>query len=97
MRGAVADLKFNLELVIESFTGKGPLIRRLCLADQTFRGLCEDYGLARLCLARFEKLDATHSQEIEDYRSVIAALEAEIATRLDAPGAQPGPGERHRD
>ena len=54
-------------------------LRRLALADPGFRDLCEDYGLARESLARFEaRPDAAERPEIREYRSVIAELEGEI-------------------
>ena len=79
----MADPPLNLDAVIACFSDKGLLIRRLCLSDPSFRSLCEEYGLARICLIRFESLDdATHNSEIGEYRSVIAALEVEISSFL---------------
>jgi hypothetical protein len=76
----VADPPLNLDAIITHFPDKGLLIRRLCLSDPSFRGLCDEYGLARMCLVRFEGMnDAAHALEIEEYRSVIAALEGEIS------------------
>ncbi|MDB5376174.1 MAG: hypothetical protein JWR00_620 [Rubritepida sp.] len=82
-RNTVAEPPLNLEAVIARFPHKGLLIRQLCLSDPSFRSLCEEYGLARMCLVRFESLnDAAHDAEIEEYRSVIAALEVEISRFL---------------
>ena len=54
-------------------------LRRLALADPGFRDLCEDYGLAKESLARFEaRPDAAERPEITEYRSLIAELECEI-------------------
>lgn len=76
----MADPPLNLDAVIARFPDQGLVIRRLCLSDPSFRSLCEEYGLARTGLVRFEKLDgAAHHREIEDYRFVIAALEVEIS------------------
>ena len=64
-------------------------LRRLALADPGFRALCEEYGLARQSLARFEALpDAAARPEVTDYRSVIAELEGEIDRSLRV--ARPG-------
>ena len=72
-----------------AFRGRPPELRRLALADPGFRELCEDYGLARESLARFEALpDAAERPEVTDYRSVIAELESEIDRFLR--GARPG-------
>ena len=71
------------------FPGAAPKLRRLALADPGFRELCEDYGLARESLARFEaRPDASQRPEISDYRIVIAELEIEIDRFLR--GARPG-------
>jgi hypothetical protein len=79
----VADPPLNLEGIIARFPDKGLLIRRLCLSDPSFRSLCDEYGLARMCLVRFEAMNGTtHAAEIEEYRSVIAALEVEISRYL---------------
>ena len=44
-------------------------LRRLALADPGFRELCEEYGLARESLARFEaRPDAAERPEISEYR-----------------------------
>lgn len=56
------------------------MIRRLFLADPTFRSVCEDYRLAAEALTAFRRRpDAATRPEIEDYRRVMAELEAEIA------------------
>ena len=83
----MADAPLNLDAVIAGFPGKGQLIRRLCLSDPSFRSLCEEYGLARTSLARFERMnDAAHQPEIDEYRSIIRALEAELLGFLREPG-----------
>lgn len=76
----VVDPSLNLDAVIARFPEHSLLIRLLCLSDPRFRSLCEEYGLACMCLARFEGLGGVaHASEIEEYRSLIASLEAEIA------------------
>nr|WP_294551169.1 hypothetical protein [uncultured Rhodopila sp.] len=74
----------NLAHVIARFPENAPLIRRLVLADQAFRSVCEDYALARETLTRFEALPEAEKKpaEVADYVSVIAALEDEIAADL---------------
>ena len=69
----------GLAQVAARFPTAAARLRRLALADPRFRELCEEYGLARESLARFEaRPDAAERPEITDYRSVIAELEGEI-------------------
>jgi hypothetical protein len=65
------------------FPGSANALRRLALSDPEFRGLCEDYALAKESLARFEaRPDAAVRPEVGDYRSVIAELEMEFGRFL---------------
>jgi hypothetical protein len=77
---AKADIaKTGLAQAAARFPEAAARLRRLALADPGFRDLCEDYGLARESLARFEaRPDAAERPEIREYRSVIAELEGEI-------------------
>ena len=69
----------DLAQVLGRFPQAAPLIRRLALADQSFRSLCEDYTLARDTLARFQAMpDAQQRPEIAEYLPVIAEIESEI-------------------
>ena len=69
----------GLALVLELFQQEAATVRQLALRDRAFRGLCEDYALARASLAGFEaREDAAERPEIGDYRTVIAELEGEI-------------------
>ncbi len=75
--------RHGLDWVIARFPDLTPLIRRRCLSDPAFRILCEEYALAHICLTRFQNMGkASHAAEIEDYLSVISALEGEIARFL---------------
>jgi len=72
---------------LSSVTGKfpddGALIRRLFLGDTSFRSACEDYATACSSLERLMREALPSRQdEIDDYRSVIAGLEVEIAEFL---------------
>jgi hypothetical protein len=81
----------GLAQVVERFPKSAALLRRLALRDQTFRGLCEDYALARASLAGFEaRPDAAERPEIADYRTIIAELEGEIARFVAARGRGDG-------
>lgn len=74
------DRPHGLDCLTACFPDQAAVIRRLFLSDPSFRGLCEEYALALTCLGRFEDLgDAAHAVEINDYRSVIQALEGEVA------------------
>ena len=86
----------DLAQVLALFPEKSVAARELFLRDEVFRGLCEDYALARDTLVRFEAMpDADQRPEVPDYRSVISELEKEIAAVLfDPPDkASGGPGE----
>lgn len=64
-------------------------LQGLAATDPDFRELCEEYGLARESLARFEAMpDAVDRPEVPDYRAVIAELESEIGRFLTE--ARPG-------
>lgn len=76
----------DLAQVLDLFPEKSVAARELFLRDEVFRGLCEDYALARETLVRFETMpDADQRPEVPDYRSVISELEKEIATALADP------------
>jgi hypothetical protein len=48
----------DLAMVLARFPAEARLIRRLFLADRTFRSACEDYRLAQDGLAAFERISA---------------------------------------
>ena len=71
--------RLDLSQIIARFPDDGALIRRLALKDETFRGICEEYALARASLSWFEALpDASSRPEVADFRSLIPGLELEI-------------------
>jgi hypothetical protein len=77
--GQVDFSQAGLAHAMARFPGSSKDLRRLALSDPEFRGLCEDYALAKQSLARFEaRPDAAERPEVADYRSVIAELELEF-------------------
>ncbi len=62
------------------------------MANQDFRIVCEDYALARRTLVTFESLADAHQKpdEVADYLSVVADLEAEIRALLGAAAQSTG-------
>jgi hypothetical protein len=73
------ELRPELARILARFPQLRRLIRRRYLADQAFRGACEDYRLACEGLATFEGLaTAAPRSEVEDYRRLVRELEAEI-------------------
>lgn len=82
----------ELARVIDLFPGRGALVRRLYLADQSFRGACEDYALAQESVARLkESPEEVHRRHVDDYMSVIADLEGELAAMLARATGKPLP------
>jgi hypothetical protein len=69
--------------VLERFPDSTAKIRRLFLADQSFRSACEDYLLAVESLKKMNSLPGpSKGMEIYDYTSLIEALECEILTYI---------------
>jgi hypothetical protein len=75
--------RIDLSQLIARFPGDSVLIRQLMLRDETFRGICEDYMLAKASLSWFEaQPNAEGRPEVADFRSLIPSLELEIETFL---------------
>lgn len=75
----------DLARAIDAFPEDVPLIRRLFLADRTFRSACEDYRLAREGLDAFARLQREAPRpEIEDYQRLVRELEAEMREMINA-------------
>lgn len=65
------------------FPSDAVMLARLYFADETFRGLCEDYCLAQSTLSAFEfRNDGSKNSEIEEYRQLLLELEREIRAAL---------------
>ncbi len=65
------------------FPAEARRLSGLAVRDPRFRELCEEYGLARESLVRFEAMpDAAERPEVPDYRVAIAELESEIGRYL---------------
>lgn len=73
----------GLDIALSRFPQSALRLRKLALADQEFRSLCEDLGLACESLARLERqAGMVDRPELDEYRHVIAELEQEISTLL---------------
>jgi len=71
--------RVDLSQVAARFPRDSALIRRLMLRDETFRGICEEYVLAKASLSWFEtQPNADSRPEVADFRSLIPSLELEI-------------------
>ncbi|MHA3979831.1 hypothetical protein ACW9UR_19315 [Halovulum sp. GXIMD14794] len=74
-----------VDQVSERFPDRALLIRRLYLRDEGFRAVCEDLALTLSSLRRFEaRPDAHLRPEVDDYRTVLCELEAELVDCLDS-------------
>ena len=58
-------------------------IRRRCTLDAEFRQVCSDYGEATAALHYWREIGDEGHQKVEEYRSFIQELEAEILLHLD--------------
>lgn len=75
----------DLSSALEVFPEDASLVRRLFLADRSFRSACEDYRLAREGLASFGRLQGDPPRpEVEDYRRLVRELEAEMRGMIRA-------------
>jgi hypothetical protein len=78
-----ANLPVVIQTVIQRFPGRPGEIVRYCLEDESFRALCEDYGLAAETLRRLETVERSQVESrIAEYRSLLDDLEREIAREL---------------
>jgi hypothetical protein len=81
--GSPVGIRLDLSHIIARFPDDAALIRRLVLKSEMFRGICEEYKLARESLSWFEgRPDAPNRPEIADFRSIISGLEWEIEQLL---------------
>ncbi len=68
---------------VQRFPERGSEIRRLALADTTFRGLCDDLLEAEAALARWKQELAPRSVERQrEYEQLVRELTDEIAAVL---------------
>lgn len=75
--------RLDLTPVLDRFPDDAKLVRRLSVESEAFRGMCEDYALARTTLAQLEALaqEGEHPR-ISDYRTLVEDLEKEIVNAL---------------
>ncbi len=76
--------RIDLTQVLERFPTRAALIKRLSSENEAFRGICEDFALARSTLARLSTLaePERNATVIADYESVVADLERDITAAL---------------
>jgi uncharacterized protein YPO0396 len=69
--------------VLDQLPQHAAAMRERMIVDREFRSLCEDYGEALEALRGWEASDDRHRQErVEEFRSLLAELELEIAREL---------------
>ena len=72
-----------LNRILELFPAQSVRIARRFAEDETFRGLCEDYCLARTTLFALKKRnDNSCEADIAEYDQLISELEAEMKIAL---------------
>lgn len=68
-----------LSFVLRLFPDATAAVRRLYLANDEFRSICEDYALACTGFQRLSTTATPRPDEIDDYRSVMDDLERELS------------------
>ena len=65
------------------FPDRADEVSRLALCNETFRSLCEEYGLAVDTLDRLEVANRPHDVErMYEYRALIKELEGDLKSEL---------------
>jgi uncharacterized protein (UPF0262 family) len=64
------------------FSAESATIRRLVLSDEGFRCVVEDYLLAHNALQNLRRQTPSKAETIEEYRTILRDLEAEINKSL---------------
>jgi hypothetical protein len=73
----------ELTHALGAFPDHALLVRRLFLADPSFRSACEDYRLALEGLTAFQRARSGEPRpEVDDYRRVVRELEAEMRVMI---------------
>ena len=78
------DTVSELASLVPLFITQELVFRRMYTRDPGFREICEHYEAARAALSHFEAPDTASAIRAEEYRQILAELEAEIATILAA-------------
>ena len=77
------SVRFHLDQIFKKFPNDSAAAASLYYSNETFRCLCEDYSLALITLASFEKMpDAATRKEVSEYQAIVSDLEDEIRTYL---------------
>jgi hypothetical protein len=77
--------------VVARFPDRELEIHRLYARDERFREICEDYEDASKALRHWEAAGSSGEAKAEDYRQIVAELEAEALAFLDRPPASRPP------
>ena len=76
-------MSHNLDHILRRFRGLRAEIQTAALQDARFRTLCEDYGIAVKAFEFWSRsADARATRMIDEYRRLLAELEAEIVVEL---------------
>lgn len=74
-----------MNLIRSSFPGQDTTVERALRDVESFRALCEDYRECSAALDRWEqRKGAEAAQRREEYTQLLAELDEEIRTRLEA-------------
>ncbi|MGE3990843.1 hypothetical protein [Pseudorhodoplanes sp.] len=71
--------------IVARFPGREFEIRQRCIRDPEFRSVCADYEEAAAALQHWQKAEAEADRRVEEYRSLLEELGAEILAQLDRP------------
>lgn len=80
----MSAISSHLAKVRQLFPERGEAVSELALRSETFRSLCEDYGLAMETLRQMELRNRPQDVEkMHDYRRLLHELERELRTAFD--------------
>ena len=81
----MSAISSHVATVRQLFPETGDAVSELALRNETFRSLCEDYGLAMQTLRQLELRNRPQDVEkMREYRQLLHELERELRTAFDS-------------
>lgn len=73
----------EIRSIVARFPQRELEIRRRCARDTRFRSVCVDYEEAAAALRHWQQVSGAEEEKVEEYRSFLGELEAEILAHLE--------------